>query len=511
MKQNTQNESPEIASLKIELRYKNIYLLLLFLLSTVCLFANLWIGDLGLDSAVYATVSRAILRSNDWVVLHYEHCKEYIDFWQHPPLFFWMTAASFKLFGITEFAARFVSAFLGVFTILLVYLIGYRVSNSYKIGFLSGLVLLTTQPFLDISRKCQLDVPFAFFITLSILFFILAIQKNGKYYILLGISTGLAILTKGLPAVSIIGMVFLFFILKKDIKFFISAKPFIFLFFISLTLCIWLIPLIYTGEFKNFLNTYFVGQIWDKFVGADGANGINLFGKIYGFFWYLVALAKLYWPWFPFLILSFYFGFKKLKNRKILLIFILWILIMLFGFSLAETKYYRYLAPLYPAFAIFIGVVLGEKVSKKLFRRIVYFSLILLLILLFATSIFPLYFGKINAPDKTELKIITPYIKSLTEDKEHISVYRMSYWGTVADFAFYVDRPINKYDTEDSFGLSLTEGSNYGYIRKEEYNNLSEEFKKNYLPVVETESFYLITNIKNYTVLIKKTIPIFIY
>ena len=87
----------------------------------------------------------------------------------------------------------------------------------------------------------------------------------------------------------------------------------------------------------------------------------------------------------------------------------------------------------------------------------------------------------------------------------------MSYWGTVADFAFYVDRPINKYDTEDSFGLSLTEGNNYGYIRKEEYNNLSEEFKKNYLPVVETESFYLITNIKNYTVLIKKTIPIFIH
>lgn len=261
MKQNTQNESPKIASLRIELRSKNTYLLILFLLSTVCLFANLWIGDLGLDSAVYATVSRSILRSNDWIVLHYEHCKEYIDFWQHPPLFFWMTAVSFKVFGISEFAARFVSAFLGVFTILLVYLIGYRVSNSYKIGFLSGLVLLTTQPFLEISRKCQLDVPFAFFITLSILFFILAIQKDGKYYILLGISAGLAILTKGLPAVSIICIVFLFFILRKDFKFFISAKPFIFLFFIALTLCIWLIPLISAGEFKNFLNTYFVGQI----------------------------------------------------------------------------------------------------------------------------------------------------------------------------------------------------------------------------------------------------------
>ncbi len=54
--------------------------------------------------------------------------------------------------------------------------------------------------------------------------------------------------------------------------------------------------------------------------------------------------------------------------------------------------------------------------------------------------------------------------------------------------------PVNKYDTEDLFALSLAKGSIYGYIRKEEYNNLSEEFQKNNLPVVETESFYLITN-----------------
>jgi 4-amino-4-deoxy-L-arabinose transferase-like glycosyltransferase len=511
MSQDTQNESPKIPSLRIELRNKNIYLLLLLLLSTVCLFANLWIGDLGLDSAAYATVSRSILRSNDWVVLHYEHCKELIDCWLHPPLFFWMTAISFKLFGISEFGARFISAFLGILTIMVTYLIGYRVSNSHKIGFISGFVLLTTQPFLDLGRKCQLDVPLAFFITLSILFFILAIQKSEKYYILLGISTGLAILTKGLPAISIIGIVFLFFILNKDFKFFISAKPVIFLFFLALTLCIWLVPLIYAGEFKNFLNNYFGGQIWANFVGRAGAEDMKFFEKIYGYFWYIIALAKIYWPWFPFLFFSFYLGIKNLKEKKMLLIFILWIFIILFGFSLGQTKGYRYLAPVYPPFALLIGFVLGEKVSERLLRRIVYFSLILLLILLFATSIFPLYFGKINAPDKTELKKITPYIKSLTEDKEHISVYRMSYWGTVADFAFYVDRPINKYDTEDSFALSLAEGSIYGYIRKEEYNNLSDEFKKNYLPVVETESFFLITNIQNYEVLIKRIIPIFVY
>lgn len=505
------NKSSKIPTLRIELKNRNIYLLLLLLLSIVCLFSNLWIGDLGFDSCAYATISRSVLRSNDWIVLHYEHSKEDNDFWQHPPLFFWMTAISFKLFGISEFSARFISAFLGIFTILLVYIIGYRVSNSYKIGFLSGFILLTTQQFLDLSRKCQLDVPFAFFTTLSILFFVLAIQKSDKYYILSGISTGLAFLTKGFPAISVIGIIFLFFILNKDFKFFISAKPYIFLFFLTLTLCIWLIPLIYAGEFKNFLNNYFADQVWLRFVSGQSVRDMNFFEKILGYFWYIYALVKIYWPWIPFLLFSFYLGLKKLKEKKMLLILFLWIFIFLFGFSLAATKYYRYLAPVYPSFAVLIGVVLGEKISEKLFRGILIFSLIFLLILLFATSIFPLYFGKINAPDKTEVKKIAPYIKSLTKDKEYISVYRVSYWGTVADFAFYVDRPIIKYGTEDSFALSLKENSNYGYIKKEDYNNLSGEFKKNFLPIAKTENFFLITNIQNYKILKEKIFPIFIY
>jgi len=504
-------ENSNIPTVRIEFRNKNIYALLLLLISTVFLFSNLWVGDLGLDSCAYATISRSILRSNDWIIPHYEYCKEFLDCWLHPPLFYWMTALSYKTFGVNEFAARFISALLGVCTILLVYMIGYRVSGSHKIGFLSSFVLLTTQPFLDLSRKCQLDVPLAFFITLSIFFFILAIQKSEKYFILMGLSTGLAVLTKGLPAISILGIVFLFFIFNKDFKFFISAKFFIFLLFFILTLCIWIIPLIHTGEFKNFLNNYFIGQIWTNLVGSENVKDINFFGKIQDYFWYITFLAKRYWPWFPFLVFSCYLGLKKLKENKLLLIFVLWILIFLIGFSLGNTKFYRYLAPVYPAFALLIGITIGERISEKIFKVFLNFSLILLLVMLLATSIFPLYFGKISAPNKTEIKKISPYIRLLTKNDGYISVYRMNYWAAVADFAFYVDRPIIKYDTEDSFSLSLKKGDVYGYIKEEEYNNLSKKFKNKYLPLIKTESFFLITNIKNYRTLKQKIFPIFIY
>jgi 4-amino-4-deoxy-L-arabinose transferase-like glycosyltransferase len=503
--------SSTIPSIKIEFKNKYIYLILLFFVATVCLFSNLWIGDLGLDSCVYATISRAILRTGNWVVPHFEHSKEPLGFWQHPPLFFWMTAISYKIFGVNEFAAKFISALLGVFTILTVYLIGYRLSSSHKIGFLSGFVLLTTQQFLDLSRKCQLDVPQAFFIALSILFLILSIQKSEKYCILLGISTGLAFLAKGFPALAIFGIVLLFYILNKDFKFFIRPGFYIFILFFILTLGIWIIPLIQYGEFKNFLDNYFKGQVLFRFLHAQSLKELSFVGKIKGYLWYIIVLLKNYWPWIPFLILSCYLGIKKRKENKMLLIIILWIFIMLIGFSIAGTKYYRYLAPVYPGFAVLIGVVLGKRASEKVFRGILIFSLIFLLVILFATSIFPLYFGKINAPNKTEVKKISPYIQLLTEIREPISVYRLPYSGTLASFAFYVDRSIVKFNQEDKFALSLKEENALGYLDKSDYEKLSGEFKKNFLPLVETENFLLITRVQNYDSFIKKIFPIFIY
>ncbi|MFP4082864.1 MAG: ArnT family glycosyltransferase [Candidatus Aminicenantes bacterium] len=498
-------------SIKIEWRSRHAYLILLFSLAAVFLFSNLWIGDLGLDSCAYATISRSILRTNDWIVPHYQHCQEFSDCWLHPPLFYWMTALSFKIFGVNEFAARFISALLGVGTVLLVYMMGLRVSRSYRIGFLSGFVLLFTQPFLDLSRKCQLDVPLAFFITLSMFTFVLAIQKNEKYYILTGLFTGLAVLTKGLPAFSILGIIFLYFLLKGDFKFFIRPPFYILLLLVILTLCIWIIPLISVGKFKNFISGYFVGQIWTNLSGTESAGKVNFWATIQDYFWYITILAKRYWPWFPFLLLSIYFGFKRLRVKKILLVFMLWIFILIFSFSLGETKFYRYLAPVYPASAVLIGVVLGEKISEKVFKAVLNFSLIFLLTVLVATSIFPLYFGRINAPDKTEIKKFSPYIKQITKKDQFISVYRMNYWGAVADFAFYVDRPVKDYHTEESFSLSMHRDTSFGYIKKQDYEALSKEFKKSYLPVAATENFLLITPVQNIKSLQQRMFPVFIY
>jgi 4-amino-4-deoxy-L-arabinose transferase-like glycosyltransferase len=501
-------ESP---SIRIEFRNEYAYIVLFFLLAAVFLFSNLWIGDMGLDSCAYATISRSILRTHDWLVPHYEHCPQFQDCWLHPPLFYWMTAVSFKVFGINEFAARFFPALLGLGTILLVYLIGWGTGRSHKAGFLSAFVLLTTQPFLELSRKCQIDVPLAFFLTLTVFFFRLAVQKSKYFFIPAGIAAGLATLTKGLPALGILGVIGLFFAIKGDFKFFISGRLLMLMTSYILTLGLWLGPLLLAGQFQNFVHNYFGGQIWGILTG-EAASQKGLFaGSLGDYLWYIVALIKRYWPWLPFLIFSFYLGLKRRKETPFGFLFLLWILVFLLFFSVSTLKFYRYLAPLYPAFALLIGVMLADKIRDKAFRSLVNASLAILFIVLLATSLFPLYFGKINAPDKTEIKKMAPYIRSLARNAEPISIYKLNYWGTVADFAFYVDRPVRNYDTDETFLRSLQAGEHYGYLKKADYLALPQEIQAQFLPLFETKNFFLITNLENCKSQLKRAFPFVIY
>jgi len=73
---------------------------------------------------------------------NYSHVQiDFKPFWEKPPLFFWMQTAAMHLFGINEFAARFPNAWVGVLTLLTLFLIGKKLKDN-TFGFIWALMYL---------------------------------------------------------------------------------------------------------------------------------------------------------------------------------------------------------------------------------------------------------------------------------------------------------------------------------------------------------------------------------
>ena len=72
---------------------------------------------IGLDSAIYASVTRNIAEGGNWLSPTYTEFY-HTQFAEHPPLVFWMLALVFKLFGVNDVTARLVSILTGWGSIL---------------------------------------------------------------------------------------------------------------------------------------------------------------------------------------------------------------------------------------------------------------------------------------------------------------------------------------------------------------------------------------------------------
>ena len=150
------------------------------------------------DEANFAEAAREMITTGDYlrVKINYE------PFWEKPPLFFWLQALAMKIFGINEFAARFVNAFTGIVTLVILYILGKRL-HGIQFGFLW--VLAYAGSFLPhiFFKSAIIDPVFNLFIFLGIVLLssttsVLHMHNSSiKKYIGAGVFIGLAVLTKG--------------------------------------------------------------------------------------------------------------------------------------------------------------------------------------------------------------------------------------------------------------------------------------------------------------------------
>jgi 4-amino-4-deoxy-L-arabinose transferase-like glycosyltransferase len=166
------------------------------------------------DEINFAECSREMIKTNDYT-------RVYVDFqpfWEKPPLFFWMQSTAMKIFGITEFAARFPNAICGIISLIVLFVCGKRIYSA-KFGIYWALAYAGSF-FPNMYFKSGIIDPwFNLFTFLSVYFFILyhwkrnGFEKEGLtkkayvYAIWSGVFMGLAVLTKGQVALMIFFLV----------------------------------------------------------------------------------------------------------------------------------------------------------------------------------------------------------------------------------------------------------------------------------------------------------------
>ena len=333
-------------------------LILLFLLGSAFF---LFLGNCGLiepDEGRYSEIPREMLEKGDFLT----PTLNYVNYFEKPPLHYWLNAFFFKLFGLNEFAARFAGALAGVLCVLLVYHTGRKLFGRRE-GLLSAFVLGSSTGFLAQSRINLTDMTLTFWLSAALCCFIIASadheQNKKRYYYLFFLFSALAVLTKGLigllfPA----GIIFIYLAatrrwrLLKEMQlpggialFLITAAPW----FVLVSL--------HNPEFAGF---FFIHEHFERY--------LTKVHRHYQPFWFFIPILLMtMFPWSLYLVRAI--GKAWSERRQIhgdrLLFLVIWAAFILLFFSASQSKLIPYILPIFPPLALLLGKTFSDLMDRE--------------------------------------------------------------------------------------------------------------------------------------------------
>mgnify|MGYP002630591402 CR=1 FL=1 len=167
------------------------------------------------DAAQYASISLEMLKSGEFLQV-LDRGQDYLD---KPPLLFWLSAVSFKFFGVGSWQYKLPSILFSLLAIFSTFKLGKRLYNA-KIGHHAAMILGGSLAMIMISNDIKTDTILVSSIVFSIWMLVSYLESHHLKYILgAAIGISIAILTKGpiglmMPALAIGGHL----VLKKQWK-----------------------------------------------------------------------------------------------------------------------------------------------------------------------------------------------------------------------------------------------------------------------------------------------------
>jgi len=325
----------------------------IFILVATCLvlyFFGLGAGPMGdIDEAMHASTSKDMVLSGDWVTPQYNGQ----NFYDKPPLFNWLVAISFLIFGFTEFAARLPAALLGSGCVMITYWLA-RWMFGPAAAFLSALVLATSAEYIILSRVVVHDISLVFCVTLALTLFFIGYksERHRKLAFLIGYAAmGFAVLAKGPVGVVLPTMIIgLFLIYKRQLRFLKEMQIGWGVLILLAVASPWYILVGLRNP--DYTEYFFLKQNIGSFLSQQSRHPRP-------FYYYIPVLMGGLFPWSLFLLLAVFRAFRKrsAENGDGLIFALIWFGVVFIFFSMASSKLGTYILPLFPAASMLVGVL----------------------------------------------------------------------------------------------------------------------------------------------------------
>jgi len=353
----------------------------------VCYFSNLGvIGFVGPDEPRYAWIARDMAEGGDWVTP-----RLYGKPWfEKPPLYYWMAGTSFKLFGVSEAAARLPSALCALFATLALGWLAWRVYGAETARWLL-LLMPTSVGMVGFSHAAATDMPFSAMLTIAMVCAAVALgftqNENTPILprtpwlalLLFGFFLGLAALSKG-PAAIILcgGGVFLWALFTKKWR-----EAFRLLHPIAIaSFCAAALPwyILCARRNPDFFRIFIIEHNFKRYLTPE-------FQHIQPFWYYVPVVLVAFLPWTAVLLWATFTGGRRLFTPQKISAFPLflfsWASFCLLFFSMSRSKLPGYVLPAFPAIALLLNLTL----AKSLKRPVHGYVLAAFAVLLFAALI----------------------------------------------------------------------------------------------------------------------------